>query len=69
MNNGGVLVHCHAGVSRSSSCVIAYLMQEHGMSFKEAFAYASKRRPIIFPNMGFQKQLLEFERLLSIKQE
>jgi protein-tyrosine phosphatase len=47
--------------------VIAFLMQEHGMSFKEAFAYASKRRPIIFPNMGFQKQLLEFERLLSIK--
>lgn len=26
--------------------------------------FASKRRPVIFPNMGFQKQLQEFERLL-----
>jgi dual specificity phosphatase 12 len=30
---GGVLVHCYAGVSRSSSCVIAYLMQEKNQSF------------------------------------
>ena len=50
---GGVLVHCFAGVSRSSSCVIAYLMQDRGLSFQEAFAFASKRRPIIFPNVGF----------------
>jgi protein-tyrosine phosphatase len=52
---GGVLVHCHAGVSRSSSIVIAYLMQEHRMTFQEALAFASLRRPVIFPNMGFQK--------------
>jgi protein-tyrosine phosphatase len=31
------LVHCFAGVSRSASIVIAYLMQEHNMSLKDAY--------------------------------
>jgi len=67
ISKGGVLVHCYAGVSRSASCVIAFLMQDRSMSFQEAFAFASKRRPVIFPNMGFQRQLLEFDRLLTVK--
>ena len=66
IRSGGVLVHCFAGVSRSASCVIAFLMQEKHMNFQDAFAYASARRPVIFPNMGFQKQLVEFERLLKL---
>ena len=37
MAAGGVMVHCYAGVSRSASCVIAYLMQEKNMQFQEAF--------------------------------
>ena len=49
----GVLVHCYAGVSRSATIVIAYLMQEKNMNFDEAFQFASKRRPLIFPNIGF----------------
>ena len=53
ISKGGVLVHCHAGVSRSASCVIAFLMKTQGMSFDDAFKFASARRPIIFPNMGF----------------
>jgi protein-tyrosine phosphatase len=53
IRKGGVLVHCYAGVSRSASCVIEYLMQQKDMSFQAAFAFASKRRPVIFPIMGF----------------
>ena len=67
-SRGAVLVHCFAGVSRSASCVIAFLMQERNMSFQDAFAFASARRPVIFPNMGFQRQLVEFEHLLKLKQ-
>ena len=69
MSRGNVLVHCYAGVSRSATCVIAYLMQEKEMSFEDAFSFASKRRPVIFPNMGFQRQLTEFERLLQVKRQ
>jgi protein-tyrosine phosphatase len=67
MVRGNVLVHCHAGVSRSATLVIAYLMQEKRLTFDEAFSYASKFRPVIFPNQGFQKQLKEWQRLLQVK--
>lgn len=33
---GTVYVHCYAGVSRSASIVIAYLMQEHGLTYLDA---------------------------------
>ena len=39
------------------------------MDFDHAFAFASKKRPVIFPNMGFQKQLKEFEKLLVVKRQ
>ena len=43
----------YAGVSRSTSCVIAYLMKERKMGFFEALQLTRARRPIICPNMGF----------------
>lgn len=51
-----------AGVSRSTTCVIAYLIQERAMTFTKALNFVRLRRPIVCPNIGFQKQLLEFER-------
>lgn len=52
-NGGAVLVHCFAGVSRSATIILAYLMQERGMSFLDAMSFVKRRRPIIFPNFGF----------------
>jgi protein tyrosine phosphatase len=64
---GAVLVHCMAGISRSATIVIAYLMKEKQMGFQEAYAYVKKKRSIVFPNSGFRHQLREFELQLNLK--
>lgn len=58
---GKVLVHCVAGVSRSASLCIAYLMKHKNMQLRRAYLHVKARRPIIRPNPGFFRQLVEFE--------
>ena len=65
-DRGGVLVHCVAGVSRSASVVIAYLMWKNKMNFESAFRIVRQGRPIVEPNSNFVNQLKSFEKLLSI---
>lgn len=51
--SGSIFVHCRAGVSRSPTVVIAYLMKENNMSLDEAFNFVKQRRSRIEPNSGF----------------
>uniref|UniRef100_A0AAG5DBD6 Protein-tyrosine-phosphatase n=1 Tax=Anopheles atroparvus TaxID=41427 RepID=A0AAG5DBD6_ANOAO len=61
-NAGGVtLVHCVAGISRSATICLAYLMRYHRMSLKDAYNHIKAKRPQIRPNVSFVKQLMEFE--------
>jgi protein-tyrosine phosphatase len=50
---GKVLVHCWAGVSRSATITIAYMMRIHNMTLGDAFNFVKSKRAIIFPNHGF----------------
>ncbi|GJQ86525.1 hypothetical protein Trydic_g10425 [Trypoxylus dichotomus] len=59
-----VLVHCVAGVSRSATFCIAYLMKYHRMTLLEAYNHVKLKRPMIRPNCGFFRQLIEYEKLL-----
>ncbi|XP_071802917.1 dual specificity protein phosphatase 19-like [Asterias amurensis] len=64
---GKVLVHCNAGVSRSPSVVIAYLMSTEGVSLGAILDELRGERPAVRPNDGFMKCLEEYERRLKDK--
>ena len=59
-----VLVHCMAGVSRSTSLLLYFMMREHDWPLQQCFAWVKERRRIVAPNPSFRDQLLEAERKL-----
>ncbi|KAI9184304.1 Dual specificity protein phosphatase 14 [Blastocladiella emersonii ATCC 22665] len=56
-----VLVHCYAGVSRSASMILAYLIRYHNCTLLQAFDAVYRRRPVIQPNEGFARKLQRYE--------
>ncbi|XP_058411391.1 dual specificity protein phosphatase 22 isoform X2 [Diceros bicornis minor] len=58
----GCLVHCLAGVSRSVTLVIAYIMTVTDFGWEDALHTVRAGRSCANPNPGFQRQLQEFEK-------
>ncbi len=63
-NNGKILVHCYAGISRSATIVISYIIHKKLFnSFPIIMSYVKNIRPNVNPNAGFTNQLKEFYKL------
>lgn len=60
-----ILVHCQAGVSRSATITVAFLLQHSRMSMTDAYRFVKSKRQIISPNFNFMGQLLDFEQALN----
>ena len=64
IDQGRTLVHCYAGISRSATIVISYLMKRYNKTLKFAYDHCKKVRPFISPNKGFMIQLQGYENQL-----
>uniref|UniRef100_A0A4W5NUW3 Dual specificity protein phosphatase n=1 Tax=Hucho hucho TaxID=62062 RepID=A0A4W5NUW3_9TELE len=62
----GILVHCLAGISRSVTVTVAYLMQKLNLSLNDAYDFVKQKKSNISPNFNFMGQLLDFERTLGL---
>ncbi|KAH8261506.1 hypothetical protein KR044_010350, partial [Drosophila immigrans] len=61
LREGNVLIHCLAGMSRSVTVAVAYIMTATHLNWKEALKVVRAGRAVANPNAGFQTQLQEFE--------
>mgnify|MGYP002078611109 CR=1 FL=1 len=55
-----VYVHCYAGVSRSVTIVVAYIMKYWGWNVENSISFVQAKRVVAKPNQGFMEQLKKF---------
>ena len=56
-----MLVHCHMGISRSSTVVCSYWMRRHSLPLSDTLAFLKGKRRCVCPNDGFMLQLKRLE--------
>lgn len=61
----GVLLHCFAGLSRSVTIAVAYLMSRYNYKRDEAIEMIRRVRPSSQPNSGFMDILAQYEQELN----
>jgi dual specificity phosphatase 12 len=60
-HNEKILVHCFAGISRSTSVIIYYIMKHYSVDYDTAYKIVLDARPIIQPNASFVQQLKYYD--------
>jgi len=61
VSGGRVVVHCAAGISRSATVVLAYLVAQRSMSLRTAYEHIRTARSVVWPNTGFMRILIAWE--------
>lgn len=61
------VIHCAAGISRSTTILASYIMRRDNLTTDQALNIIRRARPIINPNPGFVSQLRALEKELKNK--
>jgi len=64
-SGGTAVVNCYMGLSRSATCVLAYLMTKHNLGLHKALELLKQNRSVR-PNAGFLRQLEDLETSLRM---
>jgi hypothetical protein len=60
-----ILFHCYAGVSRSATFAIAYLIVKYELTVNKALQMVKSKRSMIEPNHGFMEALHDFYNIIN----
>lgn len=60
-NNKNILVHCHAGMSRSVTILIAYFMKKNNWDYNTSYNFIKSKRTIANPNNDFINSLKNYD--------